>query len=117
MTLEKDTLSAKPKRMHRGLVAKVLQLPGQSVYSKALTLFVVFSLLLGMAVVLLTGEIILREFKETERQEMVATLQRFALMLARETRPIEISLADWYQPGNGDRKKSFCAEGLMHSDV
>ncbi len=97
MTVEKDTLSAKSKRMHRGLIAKVLQLPGQSVYSKALTLFVVFSLLLGMAVVLLTGEIILREFKETERQEMVATLQRFALMLARETRPIEISLADWYQ--------------------
>jgi len=21
------------------------------------------------------------------------------------------------QPENGDRKKSFCAEGLMHSDV
>ena len=84
-------------RKKGGLVAKILQLPGQSVYSKALTLFVVFSLLLGGAVVLLTSEIILREFKETERQEMVGTLQRFALMLARETRPIEISLADWFQ--------------------
>lgn len=106
MTVDKDTFPAKLKRTHRGLIARVLQLPGQSVYSKALTLFVVFSLLLGMAVVLLTGEIILREFKETERQEMVATLQRFALMLARETRPIEISVADWYQrnkPPEGGR--------------
>jgi signal transduction histidine kinase len=93
-------------RKRGGLIAKVLQLPGQSVYSKALTLFVVFSLLLGMAVVLLTSEIILREFKETERQEMVATLQRFTLMLARETRPIEISIADWLQrnsPPDGGR--------------
>ncbi|MEI8311206.1 MAG: ATP-binding protein [Verrucomicrobiota bacterium] len=93
-------------RKKGGLVAKILQLPGQSVYSKALTLFVIFSLLLGGAVVLLTSEIILREFKETERQEMVGTLQRFALMLARETRPIEISAADWFQrnkPPEGGR--------------
>jgi len=88
------------------LIAKVLQLPGQSVYSKALTLFVGFSLLLGMAVALLTARIILREFQETERQEMIGTLQRFALMLARETRPIEISVADWFQrnkPPEGGR--------------
>ena len=100
MTGETDTSPGRPSsefRKHRGLFAKVLQLPGQSVYSKALTLFVVFSILLGMAVVLLTSEIILREFKETERQEMIGTLQRFALMLARETRPIEISVADWFQ--------------------
>ena len=84
-------------RKKGGLLARVLQLPGQSVYSKAFTLFVAFSLLLGLAVVLLTSEIILGEFKETERQEMVGTLQRFALMLARETRPIEISLTDWFQ--------------------
>jgi signal transduction histidine kinase len=87
-------------------MAKVLRLPGQSVYSKALTLFVAISLLLGGAVVLLTSEIILREFKETERQEMVGTLQRFTLMLARETRPIEISVADWFQrnqPPAGER--------------
>ena len=106
MTGEQEPLPAKPLRKHGGLIAKILQLPGQSVYSKALTLFVVFSLLLGMAVVLLTGNIILREFKETERQEMVATLQRFALMLARETRPIEISVSDWYQrnePEDGGR--------------
>ncbi|TSA34937.1 MAG: sensor histidine kinase [Verrucomicrobiaceae bacterium] len=80
-----------------GLLARILRLPSQSVYSKALTLFVIFSLLLGMAVVLLTSEIILREFEDTERQEMIATLQRFKLMLARETRPLEISLADWLQ--------------------
>ncbi|MFZ4779615.1 MAG: ATP-binding protein, partial [Terrimicrobiaceae bacterium] len=88
------------------LLATILHLPGQSVYSKALTLFVVFSLLLGAAVVLLTSEIILREFKETERQEMIGTLQRFTLMLARETRPIEISVADWFQrnkPPQGGR--------------
>jgi len=92
--------SSSEPRNRGGLIAKIFQLPGQSVYSKALTLFVVFSLLLGVAVVLLTSEIILREFKETERQEMVGTLQRFALMLARETRPIEISLADWFQRNN-----------------
>lgn len=97
--------ASRPRKRAR-LVAKILQMPGQSVYSKALTLFVVFSLLLGGAVVLLTSEIILREFKETERQEMVGTLQRFALMLARETRPIEISLADWFErnkPPDGGR--------------
>lgn len=89
-----DALGA---RRRTGLLAKVLQLPAQSVYSKALTLFVAFSLLLGGAVVLLTSEIILREFQETERQEMIGTLQRFNLMLSRETRPIEIALADWAQ--------------------
>ncbi|MBE2203906.1 MAG: hypothetical protein IAE94_06190 [Chthoniobacterales bacterium] len=106
MTGEKDALDAGSTRGPRGLVAKILRLPAQSVYSKALTLFVIFSLLLGMAVVYLTSEIILREFKETERQEMIATLQRFSLMLARETRPIEISLSDWFYrnqpfPGGG----------------
>ena len=109
MTGETDTAPGQPtsgSRKNRGLLAKILQLPGQSVYSKALTLFVVISLLLGGAVVLLTSEIILREFKETERQEMVGTLQRFTLMLSRETRPIEISVADWFQrnqPPAGER--------------
>ncbi|MFA7232939.1 MAG: sensor histidine kinase [Terrimicrobiaceae bacterium] len=109
MTGETDTSSSRASsgsRKKGGLIAKVLQLPGQSVYSKALTLFVGFSLLLGMAVALLTARIILREFQETERQEMIGTLQRFALMLARETRPIEISVADWFQrnkPPEGGR--------------
>ena len=100
MTGEKEPSpgqTSSESRKQRGLLARILQLPGQSVYSKAFTLFVAFSLLLGLAVVLLTSEIILGEFKETERQEMVGTLQRFALMLARETRPIEISLTDWFQ--------------------
>jgi signal transduction histidine kinase len=79
------------------LFARILQLPGQSVYSKALTLFVVFSFLLGLAVVLLTREIILREFEATERQEMISTLQRFTLMLSREIRPLEISVTDWLE--------------------
>lgn len=109
MTSESDTpLIRRVFKFRRpgGLVARILQLPGQSVYSKALTLFVIFSLLLGVAVVLLTSEIILREFQETERQEMIATLQRFTLMLSRETRPVEISLADWFQrnkPPGGNR--------------
>jgi signal transduction histidine kinase len=90
-----------------GLFARVLQLPGQSVYSKALMLFVVFSLLLGGAVVLLTSGVILREFKETERQDMLGTLQRFSLMLARETRPMEISLADWFQRNQPPAGGSF----------
>ena len=71
MTGETETSPSKTSsdfRKNGGLIAKILQLPGQSVYSKALTLFVAFSLLLGMAVVLLTSEIILREFNETERQ-------------------------------------------------
>ncbi|MEI6034234.1 MAG: ATP-binding protein [Verrucomicrobiae bacterium] len=80
-----------------GVLARILQLPAQSVYSKSLTLFVVFSFLLGLAVVLLTSQIILREFEETERQEMVATLQRLSLMLSREIRPLETSLADWIE--------------------
>ena len=74
---------------------RAFNLPGQTVYSKALTLFVGLSLLLGTAVVFLTSEIILREFRETERLEMVSTLQRFTVVLGRETRPLEISLADW----------------------
>lgn len=99
MTGAQDTIPDKKSSIAggtRSVFAKILQLPGQSVYSKALTLFVVFSLLLGMAVVLLTSEIILREFRETERQEMIGTLQRFTLMLARETRPVEIFVTDWF---------------------
>lgn len=84
-------------RRRTGLLTKVLQLPAQSVYSKALTLFVAFSFLLGVSVVVLTSEIILREFQETERQEMIGTLQRFNLMLSRETRPLEIATTDWLQ--------------------
>jgi len=72
-----------------------VNLPGQTVYSKALILFVALSLLLGTAVVTLTSYIILGEFKESERQEMVATLQRLDIMLARQLPPIEISLDQW----------------------
>jgi len=75
-------------------MARVLRLPGESVYSKALTIFVGLSLLLGSAVVFLTSKIILGEFRETERQEMIATLQRFTIVLSRETRPVEIALSE-----------------------
>jgi hypothetical protein len=73
-------------------MARLLRLPGESVYSKALTIFVGLSLVLGTGVVILTSQIILGEFRETERQEMIATLQRFAIVLSRETRPVEIAL-------------------------
>jgi len=75
-------------------MARFLRLPGESVYSKALTIFVGLSLLLGSAVVILTSEIILAEFRETERQEMIGTLQRFTIVLSRETRPVEIALSE-----------------------
>jgi len=89
-----------------GFISRLVRLPGQTVYSKALTLFVALSLLLGTAVVTLTRSIIIREFEETERQEMVGTLQRFAIFLNRETRPVDISLVDWM----GQWQKSTGAE-------
>ncbi len=88
-------------------MARLLRLPAESVYSKALTLYVGLSLLLGTAVVLLTGSIILGEFEETERQEMEATLQRFTIVLSRETRPIEISLTEWLGTGGPDGKETL----------
>jgi PAS domain S-box-containing protein len=78
-------------------LARLLRLPSESVYSKALTLFVGLSLLLGTAVVWLTSDIILGEFRQTESQEMVSTLQRFTIVLTRETRPVAISLGDWVE--------------------
>ena len=88
-------------------LARAFNLPGQTVYSKALTLFVALSLLLGTAVVFLTSEIILREFRETERLEMISTLQRFIGVLGRETRPLEISLADWIERNSSPKTGSL----------
>ncbi|MDX2082135.1 MAG: histidine kinase [Terrimicrobiaceae bacterium] len=75
-------------------IARLLRLPSESVYSKALTLYVGLSLLLGTALVLLTASILLGEFETTERQETIATLQRFNIVLDREVRPIEAALAN-----------------------
>lgn len=74
-------------------IARLLRLPGESVYSKALTIFVGFSIILGAGVVYLTQAVIIGEFVETERQEMIGTLQRFTIVLSREIRPVEIALA------------------------
>ncbi|MEI6071849.1 MAG: sensor histidine kinase [Verrucomicrobiae bacterium] len=100
-------------RGSQGWIARILGLPAQSVYSKALTLFVIFSFLLGSAVVLLTSEIILREFEETERQEMIATLQRFTLMLSRETRPLEISVTDWIERNKSPERDWLPPAGVL----
>lgn len=81
----------------------IRRLPGQSVYSKALFLYVTLSLLLGIAVVYLTSSIITGQFLETERQEMVSTIQRFAIVLARESRPVEISLRDLINADNSSK--------------
>lgn len=75
-------------------IARVLRLPSESVYSKALTLYVGLSLLLGAAVVLLTSSILLGEFEATERQETIATLQRFRIGLDREIRPLDAAVAN-----------------------
>ena len=88
-------------------LARAFNLPGQTVYSKALTLYVALSLLLGTAVVLLTSQIILREFLETERLEMVSTLQRFTGVLGRETRPLEISLDDWIERNSSSKTEQI----------
>lgn len=95
--MEKNDAQESPTLWSRASppLAGALNLPGQTVYSKALTLFVALSLLLGTVEVFLTSRIILREFRETERLEMASTLQRFTVVLGRETRPLEISLGDW----------------------
>lgn len=72
-----------------------MRFPIQTVYSKALILFVGLSLLLGTAVVLLTQAIILQEFKQTEQRAMAATLQRFGVVLTRELLPLEKDVTNW----------------------
>lgn len=72
-----------------------MKLPGRSVYSTALVIFLAASLFLLGAAVLLTQSIILREFTQTEQREMRATLQRMLLVLDREMRPLEMTVADW----------------------
>lgn len=66
-----------------------------TVYSKALAIFLAASLLLLGAVVALTQLIIFREFNLTEQREMKAMLQRFATVLAREAKPLEVTVGEW----------------------
>lgn len=66
-----------------------------TVYSKALAIFLAASLFLLGAVAALTQLVIFREFKLTEEREMLAMLQRFSTVMARETRPFEAAMAEW----------------------
>ncbi len=66
-----------------------------TVYSKALAIFLAASLLLLGAVVALTQLVIFREFNLSEQREMKAMLQRFATVLAREAKPLEVSVGEW----------------------
>ncbi|CAN5407891.1 hypothetical protein BH09VER1_BH09VER1_09810 [soil metagenome] len=70
-----------------------MKLDSGTVYSKALVVFLVASLLLLGAVAILTQTIILREFNLSEQREMKALLQRFTFVMAHEVKPIETFLA------------------------
>lgn len=66
-----------------------------TVYSKALAIFLAAALGLLGAAAALTQIIILREFERSEQREMAAMLQRFSLVMARETLPMEAALGEW----------------------
>jgi len=67
----------------------VKKLLGRSVYSNALAIFLLASIVLFGALIGLTQGIILREYTGTEQREMITRLQRFNLMLLREVRPLD----------------------------
>ena len=66
-----------------------------TVYSKALAIFLAASLVLLGAVAALTQLIIFREFNLTEQREMKAMLQRFMAYMAREVKPLEVTVGEW----------------------
>lgn len=72
-----------------------MKLSRQTVYSKALAIYVAMSFLLGLGVVSFTQAIIVREFRATERREMRVSIERLRMMLERELQGVEASLADW----------------------
>jgi len=86
------------------------RLPGQTVYSKALALFVALSLLLGTAVVWLTEAIITGEFRQTEVREMAASVERLRDLLEREEQAAETSLAGWV---NRTARQSQAENGIL----
>ncbi len=71
-----------------------MKLSTQTVYSKALAIYVAMSFLLGLGVVSFTQAIIVREFRETERREMETSVQRLQIMLDRELQGVESALSD-----------------------
>lgn len=72
-----------------------MKLSRQTVYSKALAIYVAMSFLLGLGVVSLTQAIIVTEFRATERREMSVSTERLQMMLERELQGVEASLTDW----------------------
>jgi signal transduction histidine kinase len=72
-----------------------VKLSRQTVYSKALAIYVAMSFLLGLGVVSFTQAIIVREFRATERREMRVSTERLQMMLERELQSVEDSLTDW----------------------
>lgn len=79
-----------------------MKLRVQTVYSKALAIFVALSLLLGGGVIYLTQAIIAREFRETEFREVEASVGRLKMMLARELTGVELLLAELSAQGGID---------------
>jgi len=74
-----------------------MKLKKGTVYSRALAIFLLASLLLLGAVAALTQLIILREFGQTESRELKATMQRVALLLEREESALEAAMRNWSQ--------------------
>jgi len=66
-----------------------------TIYSKALAIFLAASLLLLGSVAALTQLIIFREFNQAEEREMQAMLQRFSVVMSRESWPLEVSSEEW----------------------
>lgn len=65
------------------------KLLGRSVYSNALAIFLLASIVLFGVLIALTQGIILREYSGTEQREMVSRLQRLNSLLLREVRPLD----------------------------
>ena len=74
-----------------------MKLKKGTVYSRALAIFLLASLLLWSAVATLTQLIILREFSQTESRELKATMQRVALLLEREESALDAVMRNWPQ--------------------
>ncbi len=74
-----------------------MKLKKGTVYSRALAIFLLASLLLWGAVAALTQLIILREFSQTESRELKATMQRVSLLLEREESALDAVMRNWSQ--------------------
>lgn len=72
-----------------------VKLAGQTVYSKALALFVALSFLLGLAVVSLSQFVILRGFRQAEEREMAESVRRLGPMLDQQLDDLGSRLAEW----------------------